>query len=67
MREQEEAKLRQDEERKVRKQLQTGGGFDLNKLKKKNSSTEKIKTALIQPARQSEQLSKTNIQRSEKL
>ena len=38
MREQEEAKMRQEEERKAKKELLTGGGFDLNKMKRKNSS-----------------------------
>ena len=37
MREQEQAKLREQQDRKARKQLMTGGGFDLTKLKKKSS------------------------------
>lgn len=36
MREQEELKAKAEEERRARKDLQTGGGFDLNKLKAKN-------------------------------
>ena len=36
MRQQEDMKMRQDEDRKAKKDLLTGGGFDLNKMRAKN-------------------------------
>lgn len=36
MREQEDMKARAEEDRKARKELMTGGGFDLSKLRAKN-------------------------------
>ena len=50
MREQQELKMRAEEERKAKKELLTGGGFDLNKYqasklaKKESSSSELAKT-----------------------
>ena len=50
MREQQELKMRAEEERKAKKELLTGGGFDLNKYqasklaKQESSSTELAKT-----------------------
>ena len=40
MRDQEEERSRIEEERRRKAELQTGGGFDLNKLKSKNSNPE---------------------------
>lgn len=37
MREQEDAKIKLEEERKAKKELLTGGGYDLNKMKRKHS------------------------------
>lgn len=40
MREQEEIKLQAEEDRKARREMMTGGGFDLSKMRAKNQKTE---------------------------
>lgn len=54
MREQEEIKQQAEEDRKARKELMTGGGFDLSKLRAKNEKIETMdKSELMQKSTES--------------
>jgi Spy/CpxP family protein refolding chaperone len=46
MREQEEMKQQAEEDRRARKELMTGGGFDLSKLRAKNEKVEVSEKAI---------------------